>query len=77
MDRPDLSAQPLHEIAITELVWHKADCCASSDCVEVTRQIDVILVRDSKQTTGSVLPCTAQRWQSFVHGIKAGAFDDL
>lgn len=62
----------------TELpAWRKASFCASGQCVEVSKQDDMILLRDSKKTGGRILRYTAEEWQSFVQGVKAGEFDDV
>jgi Domain of unknown function (DUF397) len=58
-------------------VWRKASFCASNECVEVARQDDLILVRDSEDASGSVLRYTTEEWLSFVREIKAGEFGDL
>jgi hypothetical protein len=57
--------------------WRKASFCASGECVEVARQDDMIVMRDSKQPRGGVLRYSPEEWQSFVRGIKAGEFDNL
>ena len=57
--------------------WRKASFCASGECVEVTQQNGMILLRDSKKPRSRPQHYTAEEWQSFVRGIKAGEFDDL
>ena len=57
--------------------WRKASFCASGECVEVSQQEDMIVLRDSKEPHASVLRYTAEEWRSFVLGVKAGEFDDL
>jgi hypothetical protein len=37
----------------------------------------MIFVRSSSEPSGWVLRWTAEQWQSFVRGIKAGELDDL
>lgn len=60
-----------------QAAWRKASFCASGQCVEVTEQNGMIIMRDSKEPHGGMLRYTIEEWQSFVRGIKAGEFDDL
>jgi hypothetical protein len=54
--------------------WHQA--CNNGTCVEVAVQDGWVGVRDGKQGDDSpVLTFTAEEWQSFLQGVKAGAFD--
>jgi hypothetical protein len=55
--------------------WRKSKRCAAADCVEVARDGDSILVRDSKQTDAARLTFTLAEWQSFVEGVRRGEFD--
>jgi hypothetical protein len=55
--------------------WRRASFCASGECVEVAQRDGMIVMRDSKQPHGRVLHYTAEEWQSFVRGVKAGEFD--
>jgi hypothetical protein len=57
--------------------WRRASFCASNECVEVAQRNGVIFVRSSSEPSGQVLRWTADEWQSFVRGIKAGELDDL
>lgn len=57
--------------------WRRASFCASNECVEVAPHDGMILMRDSKGPRGYMLRYTAQEWQSFLRGVKAGEFDDL
>jgi hypothetical protein len=61
----------------TSQPFRKSSFCQSSECVEVARQDGVIVLRNSKETSGGMLRYTAEEWLSFVRGIKAGEFDDL
>jgi Domain of unknown function (DUF397) len=60
-----------------EPAWRKASFCASGECVEVAQQDGMIVLRDSKEPRGGVLRYTAEEWQSFVLGVKAGEFDHV
>lgn len=44
-------------------------------CVEVARDGDLTLVRDSKDPTGPVLSYNRGEWDAFLRGAKAGEFD--
>lgn len=68
---------PSSGAGFNEPAWRKASFCASGECVEVAQQAGMILLRDSKRPRGGVLRYTAEEWESFVRGVKAGEFDDL
>lgn len=57
--------------------WRRASFCASNECVEVAPHNGMIIVRNSREPRGLVLRYTAEEWQSFMRGVKAGEFDDL
>jgi hypothetical protein len=57
--------------------WRRASFCASNECVEVARQGDLILMRDSAQPHGGVLQYAVEDWGSFMRRIKADEFDCL
>lgn len=60
----------------TPIVWRRASFCGTGECVEVTRDDDAIVIRDSKNPAFN-LRYTRQEWRAFVLGVKAGDFDDL
>ena len=57
--------------------WRKSSYSQSGECVEVGQRTGMIVLRDSNKARGPVLRYTAEEWESFVRGIKAGEFDDL
>jgi hypothetical protein len=57
--------------------WRRASFCASNECVEVAPHNGMIVMRNSTESRGQVLRYTAEEWQSFIRGVKAGEFDDL
>lgn len=57
-----------------KLTWHS---CNNGNCVEVAKQGDRVLVRDSKDLHGAVLAFTEREWTGFRDAIKAGRFDTL
>ena len=76
MARSDPPGQSWHETISAGSRWRKASFCQSGECVEVARQDDMIIVRDSKERC-TVLRSTVEQWRTFVQGVKAGEFDDL
>jgi hypothetical protein len=58
--------------------WRKAQRSVSNGaCVEVAPADGMIAMRDSKDPGGPVLMYTPDEWRAFLHGAKAGEFDDL
>jgi len=58
-------------------VWRKSSTCANSECVEIAREQDMILLRDSKSPATPPFRFTSEEIRAFVEGAKAGEFDDL
>ncbi|HEY0532538.1 MAG TPA: DUF397 domain-containing protein [Actinoplanes sp.] len=58
-----------------KLRWQKARRCASGACVEVARDGDQILVRDSKAPLSAPLKFTPEEWDHFLTGAREGDFD--
>lgn len=56
--------------------WRKSPYChaEASQCVEVAFG-DEIAVRDSKDPSSPVLRFTLEEWETFISGVKIGAFD--
>ena len=48
---------------------------AEGGCVEVAGLPDYVVVRDSKNPSGSTLAITRAEWRSFLSGIQTGEFD--
>jgi hypothetical protein len=59
-----------------EPAWRKASFCASSECAEIARDGDAIVLRNSTAPR-RVVRYSTEEWQSFLRGAKAGEFDDL
>lgn len=60
----------------TKLVhWRKSSQCGSNTCVEVARDGDRVLVRDSKDPERAPLEFTPAEWTAFLHGARDGEFD--
>ncbi len=55
--------------------WRKSTESATSNCVEVARSGETVLVRDSKNRSGSVLTFTGDEWRAFLTGVRSGEFD--
>jgi len=60
-------------VSVPDLLWRKARLSAGNgECVEVAPKETSIAVRDSKDPNGAILLYSADKWQSFVAGYKAG-----
>lgn len=46
-----------------------------NQCVEVACRDNTVVVRDSKNPTGTQLHFTKEEWDAFVQGAKKGEFD--
>jgi len=58
------------------LQWRKAKrSVGNGACVEVTRADRHVLVRDSRNPDGPVVPYAGITWRAFVAGAKSGRFD--
>jgi hypothetical protein len=63
---------------LRDLAWRKAQLSVSNGaCVELAPVNGMVALRDSKDPDGPVLVYTAAEWHAFLHGAKAGEFDDL
>jgi hypothetical protein len=60
--------------SIEEPGWRKSRRCSTGTCVEVRREAESYLVRDSKDPAGPVLRFTGEEWDAFVAGVNAGDF---
>jgi len=61
-----------------DLPWRRAQrSVANGACVELAPVNGMVAMRDSKDPDGPVLMYTATEWGAFLHGAKAGEFDDL
>lgn len=64
---------------LTGAVWRKSTRSGNGgNCVEVADnlvdELDVVLVRDSKDRTGPVLTFTRAEWSAFLAGVTDGEF---
>jgi hypothetical protein len=57
--------------------WRKSSKCANTECLEVRREQDMILLRDSKSPQTPPFRYTTAEFRAFLDGAKAGEFDDL
>lgn len=55
--------------------WRKSRHSGNNGCVEVAFVEGHVAVRDSKQDGEPVLVFTAQEWDAFLRGVRAGEFD--
>lgn len=57
------------------LAWRKSTASNSGDCVEVAFRRNCVLVRNSRDPSGSVLSFTMAEWLAFLVGARDGQFD--
>ena len=64
----------MHDVDLSRAQWRKSSYSGNNgNCVEVaTNLLDLVAVRDSKDSDGSRLLISAAAWQAFVRGLKAG-----
>jgi len=65
-----------HETRATPMAWRRSSFCANSECAEVRRQGDSILVRSSLEPR-VVVTYTREEFRALWLGMLAGEFDDL
>jgi hypothetical protein len=53
------------------LHWWRSSYCADNACVEVARDGDVVLIRNSERPD-DIIRCTTSGWTAFLAEIKAG-----
>lgn len=69
---------PVIGLMLGNLPWRKAQrSVGNGACVELAPVNGMVAMRDSKDPDGPVLMYTAAEWDAFLHGAKAGEFDDL
>jgi hypothetical protein len=69
---------PVNDSMLGGLPWRKAQrSVGNGACVELARVDGMIAMRDSKDPDGPVLMYTPAELSAFLHGAKAGEFDDL
>jgi len=57
------------------LHWLRSSRCATDTCVEVTRDGDRVLLRDSKNPEITPMEFSLAEWAAFVSGAQNGEFD--
>jgi hypothetical protein len=57
------------------LAWKKSTASGGGGCVEVARVGEMLLVRDSKNPSGSILSFSRVEWEAFLVGARAGEFE--
>ncbi|MGW4940568.1 DUF397 domain-containing protein [Actinoplanes sp. NPDC004185] len=56
------------------LQWRKSSYCSNGTCIEVAKQDDQYLIRDSKNPDTAPLAFTADEWSAFSRGFHEGQF---
>ena len=59
-------------MCIVDTTWRISSKSAGTNCVEISRREDVILVRDSKNRAKGALSIPPQAWEDFTKAIKSG-----
>jgi hypothetical protein len=57
------------------LQWRRSRQCSHAACLEVAKDGEFFLVRDSKRPQVSPLRFAAEEWAAFVGGVRDGDFD--
>jgi hypothetical protein len=63
------------ELQQCSLIWKKSTASGSAGCVEVARANEMLLVRDSKDPSGSILTFSGAEWKEFLVGACSGEFN--
>lgn len=59
---------------MNEPIFRKSSRCSGGSCVEVAKDGDQFLIRDSKRPGVAPLAFTKDEWVAFVEGVNAGEF---
>lgn len=62
------------DVDLTGAAWRIASACSQGACVEVATLVGVVVVRDRKNPTGTVLTYSPRVWREFVSAAKQGEF---
>jgi len=57
------------------LQWHRSSRCGTNTCVEVAKDGDRVLVRDSKRPEVAPIEFSMAEWVAFISGARDGEFD--
>ncbi len=60
-----------------DISWRTAVKSGSSNCVQVARRDNAIMIADSKNPSGPILTYTLLEFDAFLDGAKKGEFDDF
>lgn len=63
------------EFESAHLEWRKSTASQTSNCVEVAFAGESVLVRHSRDDSGSVLVFSWTEWAAFLTGARNGEFD--
>lgn len=69
--RPEGKDQHLFRFRVA-LPWRKSRRCDSGNCIEVARNGEFVLVRDSTHPDGPTLRFHKSDWDAFIAGLRAG-----
>jgi hypothetical protein len=54
--------------------WRRAKGCSGGNCVEVAKDGDVYLIRDTRHGDAVPLRFTSEEWEAFARGVREGDF---
>jgi Domain of unknown function (DUF397) len=68
----------INDASTLPVTWTKANASGNdSNCVELGSLDGAVFLRDSKNPTGPALCFTPAELTAFLHGAKAGEFDNI
>jgi hypothetical protein len=56
-------------------VFRKSTLSGGGNCVEVAKREDIVLVRDSKDSSSPILRFTHAEWKAFLGGVRNDEFE--
>ncbi|MGH4023987.1 MAG: DUF397 domain-containing protein [Pseudonocardiaceae bacterium] len=65
------------KVGLLDIAWRKSSFSNTGNCVEVARGRVGVLVRDSKDPAGLVLPVTVAGWRAFLVTVTASSCSSL
>jgi hypothetical protein len=54
--------------------WRRSSSCSGGNCIEVARDGDRYLIRDSRDRSAAPIVVDAGEWQAFVEGVRRDEF---
>jgi hypothetical protein len=54
--------------------WRRASSCSGGNCIEVAKDGDRVLIRNSRSAGSAGLSFSADEWNAFIEGVKKDEF---